>query len=96
MRTARLLAVSCRARRGLPPPPPHPPDADPLPPGYRPHPEADTPWRQTHPPWTEGMRHACENITLPQTSFAGGKYTFVVYTCFFSDEIIVRVIGEDE
>ena len=22
---------------------------------------------------TEGMRHACENITLPQTSFAGGN-----------------------
>ena len=25
------------------------------------------------PLWTEGMRHACENITLPQTSFAGGN-----------------------
>ena len=22
-------------------------------------------------PWTEEMTHACENITLPQTSFAG-------------------------
>ena len=29
-------------------------------------PEAD-------PPRTEGMTHACENITLPQTLFAGGK-----------------------
>ena len=23
--------------------------------------------------WTEGMTHTCENITLPQTSFAGGN-----------------------
>ena len=28
----------------------------------------------THPPlWTEFLTHAYENITLPQTSFAGGK-----------------------
>ena len=26
------------------------------------------------PPWTEWLTHASENITLPQTSFAGGKY----------------------
>ena len=26
------------------------------------------------PLWTEFLTHACENITLPQTSFAGGKY----------------------
>ena len=25
------------------------------------------------PPQTEGMTHACENITLPQTLFAGGN-----------------------
>ena len=25
------------------------------------------------PPWTEFLTHASENITLPQTSFAGGK-----------------------
>ena len=28
--------------------------------------------RQT-PPWTEFLTHASENITLPQTSFAGGN-----------------------
>ena len=28
----------------------------------------------SQPPRTEGMTHACENITLPQTSFTGGKY----------------------
>ena len=28
----------------------------------------------------EGMTHACEKITLPQTSFAGGKYGFRVAT----------------
>ena len=27
-------------------------------------------------PWTEGMTNACENITLPQTSFAGGNEYF--------------------
>ena len=26
------------------------------------------------PPWTEFLTHASENITLPQTSFAGGKF----------------------
>ena len=30
--------------------------------------------RQT-PPWTEFLTHASENITLPQTSFAGGNKT---------------------
>ena len=24
--------------------------------------------------WTERITHACENITLPKTSFAGGNY----------------------
>ena len=28
---------------------------------------------QTLPPWTEWLTGASENITLPQTSFAGGK-----------------------
>ena len=28
---------------------------------------------EANPLWTEGMTHACENITLPQTSFAGGN-----------------------
>ena len=31
--------------------------------------------RQTPPPWTEFLTHASENITLPQTSFAGGNDT---------------------
>ena len=34
--------------------------------------------RQTPPPWTEFLTHATENITLPQTSFAGGKKCAVV------------------
>ena len=29
-------------------------------------------WR-VPPPWTEFLTHANENITLPQTSFAGGN-----------------------
>ena len=31
------------------------------------------------PPWTEGMTHACENITLPQTSLAGVITLFSMY-----------------
>ena len=29
---------------------------------------------EADPPWTEFLTHTTENITLPQTSFAGGKY----------------------
>ena len=29
-----------------------------------------------HPPWTETLTHATENITLPQTSFAGSNNIF--------------------
>ena len=47
---------------------PNPLDADPPPPG------AD-PYRQTPPPVN---RHRCKNITLPQTSFAGGNYLWNV------------------
>ena len=71
MRNPRLLTVSSSfpcISGGLPTP--HPVgrlevfcptllDVDPL--------EADPPL------WTEGMTHACENITLPQTSFVGGN-----------------------
>ena len=31
------------------------------------------------PLWTEFLTHASENITLPQTSFGGGKYDFIGY-----------------
>ena len=35
--------------------------------------------RQTPPPlWTEFLTHATETITLPQTSFAGGNYQFIM------------------
>ena len=31
-----------------------------------------------HPPlWTEWLTHACENIILPKTSFAGGNYPWI-------------------
>ena len=38
--------------------------------------DADLPWMQT--PWIQtpsprGQTNTCENITLPQTAFAGGK-----------------------
>ena len=32
--------------------------------------------RQTPPPWTKFLTHATENITLPQTSLAGGNRLF--------------------
>ena len=31
------------------------------------------------PPWTEFLTHATENITLPQTSFAGGNKSSYFY-----------------
>ena len=37
-----------------------------------PHPGPGTP-QSRPPPWKEFLTHASENITLPQTSFAGGK-----------------------
>ena len=32
----------------------------------------------TIPPWTEFLIHATENITLPQTSFAGGNHSYLI------------------
>ena len=32
-----------------------------------------TSYREPLPPWTEWLTDRCKNITLPQTSFAGGK-----------------------
>ena len=74
MRTTRSLTVSHSIRSGgLPiPDADHPPPLD-----------ADPSWMKTSPQdadppgcrtslWTEGMTHTCENITLTQTSFAGG------------------------
>ena len=29
--------------------------------------------KPTPPLWTQGMTHACEKTTLPQTSFVGGN-----------------------
>ena len=39
-------------------------------------------WHAGFPPspWTEFLTHASENITLPQTSFAGGNKTFTFLT----------------
>ena len=52
------------------------------PPKSRPRPGAAPPPREQTPFWTEFLTQACENITLPQTSFAGGnnisKCTFYI------------------
>ena len=71
MHTAHLLTVSHSIQWGrvCPTPPPPPTEADPPPLG---HVTCDACWEANHP-WTEGMAHACENITLPQTLFAGGS-----------------------
>ena len=46
--------------------------------------------RARHPPlWTEFLTHACENITFPQTSFAGCKTPFISWT-YHKD---VRCVG---
>ena len=46
--------------------------------------------------WTEGMTHACENITLPQTSFTGGKKLNVVdiYTEYFQNSELQQEMSE--
>ena len=36
-------------------------------------PQEGVPAQVLPPPWTEFLTHATENITLSQTSFAGGK-----------------------
>ena len=70
MRTARLLIIPCSALGG----------------GSAQHPWMQTPhpldmWPVKHagkpapPPTPDRMTDACENINLPQTSFAGGNYT---------------------
>ena len=73
MRTARLLTVSHSIQWGGDMP--NPPDADPLPP------EVDPPGCRcpSHPPPMDRMTDTCENITLPQTSFVGGKCSSVYY-----------------
>ena len=42
------------------------------------------------------MTHACENITLPQTSFAGGKKLIVVdiYTEYFQNSELQQEMSE--
>ena len=79
-----------------------PPQADPpgcRPPGGRPpsYVTCDACWGANHhpllpspPPCTEGMINACENITLPQTSFAGGKNGDVINSDF--EKYVTRAI----
>ena len=55
------------------PPGTTPPDQAPTQPGT-PQDQAPPGTTTTTPLWTEFLTHASENITLPQTSFAGGKY----------------------
>ena len=83
MRTTRLLiisrSISCVSEEGSAqspcPPDADPPDADQ--PGGRPsgHVTCDACWEANPPlpPPVNRMVHRCENITLPQTSFAGGN-----------------------
>ena len=79
MRTARSLTVSRRILR-TPPATTHAPPPQPCmpptttPPATMHAPQPCTPQQpHTPPPWTEW--HTCKNITLPQTSFAGGNKT---------------------
>ena len=90
MHTAYLLTVSrstpCISGMGVCP--------TPLPGGRPPRcrlpMNADPPvmWPVMHagkltPLWAEGMTHACENITLSQTSFAGGNNGLSRFPMFF-------------
>ena len=70
----------------------HPLDQAPpeqVPPGAGNPPDQASPWTRHPPPgagtplWTEFLTHTSENITLPQTSFAGGKNYGMVPTKIF-------------
>ena len=54
------------------------------------------PPRSRHPPpWTEFLTHACENIALPQTSFAGGNYVhqeFIMVLRMTDNPVVYRNI----
>ena len=41
-------------------------------------PQSRPPWERTPTLWTEFLTHAYENISLPQTSFAGNKKDFLI------------------
>ena len=47
-----------------------------------------------HAPPVNRMTNWCKNITLPQTSFAGGKYRSVIQ-CIMSDGPIIQRITID-
>ena len=70
MHSSRMLTARSSSRRGVPGP-----DLPQLLPwvwAWRP-PSGSRPPPGLDPPWTEFLTHACENITLPQTSLAGGN-----------------------
>ena len=72
MRTAR--SSSHLRGGGLHTPPPPGPDTPPPPGTGTSLKQAPTPGPDTPPsPWTETLTHDTENISLPQTSFAGGN-----------------------
>ena len=42
-----------------------------------------------HPLWTEFLTHASENVTFPQTSFAGGnKYILIIINDHTDDKLL--------
>ena len=77
MLTIRFPSCGGGGGRGLP----KPPDADPFPPGCRPpgHVTCDACWGAI-PPSVDRTTDMCKNITLPQTSFAGGKNSLLMFT----------------
>ena len=76
MRTAR--SSSCHRGFSTHPGPGTPLGADP--PGSGIPRRADPPAPTRHRPhlWTEFLTHASENITLPQTSFAGSNFAYLI------------------
>ena len=71
------VAVPGRSPPGTPPPRSRAPPQSRHPPGADFPPEQVPRTRHTHPPDQAppcGQTHVCKHITLPQTSFAGGKY----------------------
>ena len=107
MRTARSLTdrISWYQAGGacVPhmPPQPYMPPRPCMPPGHACPPAMHAPqpcMPPSHAPplWTEFLTHASENITLPQTSFAGGKNTFPFKNRKFRPRVLCLISREEK
>ena len=83
------------SNHACPPQPCMPPTTTHTPHNHACPPQPRMPPRTMHAPlplWTEFLTHASENITLPQTSFAGGKYKLLLSVCISANASLLSNI----